>query len=141
MDNTQPKSNSKKNSKKSKGKTGAGRPRKEIAYKTEREGVIDELNIILGITETNNIFYLSLIDDDAAKQRQILDLEAKIKLYFNYSHWPFFSKDIKKRKCLSLIKSIYKDMHYTMTPILKAVMINNKKHHRTGYIVEKNILK
>jgi hypothetical protein len=99
-----------------KGKHPGGRPAKKYKYENERNNIITKLNEILGITNTNNIFYLSDIDNDVNKQNQIIDLENDSKLYLNSCCWSYFTKDLKTRKYLSLLRSIYKDMKYDMIP-------------------------
>src|SRR5947207_7994234 len=112
-------------------------PSKKNKFENERNEIIKKLNNILGITETNYVFCLSDIDDDIIKQNQIISLVEDVKRYFKYSGWPYFSKELKDRKYLSLTKSIYKDMQYDMIPHLKPVIVDGKKFQRTNYVIMK----
>lgn len=113
-----------------------GRPLKSVKYKEEQASVIAKLNKILGITETNSIFHFSDIDNNIEKQNQIKELEIDVKKYYNYGGWSYFAKEIKERKYMSLVKTLYDNAGYTMSPI--RLMKDKIRYERIGYSVKKN---
>jgi len=114
-----------------------GRPLKAIKYQKEKNDILIILNNILGITETNNIFYLYDIDNDENKKNQIMDLLDDCKKYFNTSEWTVVARNVTARRYLSLTRSIYKAMNYKLTSMVKTDKQDNKFIKRTGYIVTK----
>jgi hypothetical protein len=87
-------------------------PKKIIQYDKQRLEVLNKLFNILGINTTNNMFSLHKIDSSNNIQNQILELEIDIKQYFICSEWSCFKKkNIIKRRWLSFIKYIFKDMN------------------------------
>ena len=116
-----------------------GRPLKVLKYQKEKIEILNKLNNILGITETNDSFYLHTIDDDENKQNQIMDLLDDCKKYFNAGHWAICCKELHTRRYLSLMRSIYKDTNCTMTYFMKTFRENDKTVRRSGYIITKNI--
>lgn len=115
-------------------KDKGGRIPKEIKYVKERQELLNKLLKILGISETNKVFYVDDLDKDDAKQKQILDLVEDVKQYFTYGKWVYFTKDNVPEPCLSLAKSILKDMGYILTPFYPKV---NLKTKRKALIIEK----
>lgn len=97
-------------------KNKGGRPKKDLAFEEEKQQVLDKLFKIIGITDDNKIFYFTDIENDENKQKEILDLENDVKLYFNYSGFSYFSKKLD-RPYLSLAKSIMKSMNVKTEPI------------------------
>ena len=87
-------------------------PKSIINYKNERNELLIKIYTILGINENNKIFRLKELDINEKKQKDILDLEVEIKRYFLCSNWTYFKHKNRdwKRKYLSLIKAILKDM-------------------------------
>ena len=83
------------------------RPPKAIKYATERKELLDKLINILGISKTNNIFYIQDIDDD--KKNQILALADDAKQYFRSSTWTYFT-DTPEFPWVSLTRSILHNM-------------------------------
>lgn len=69
---------------------------------------------ILGIGEKNNTFLLHELDTNVDKQNKILELEPDIKKYFICGKWSCFKDPEMKRRYLSFIKYVTKDMEYNM---------------------------
>lgn len=93
------------------------KPKKVISkkdkYPNERQDVLNRLYTILGITETNKIFYLDELEKDVNKQNQIIALVPDVKKYFAYGMWSYFAKpQLTDKRYLSLAKSIIKDMEH-----------------------------
>lgn len=88
-------------------------PKQVDKYVEERKQVLSQMLEILGITEQNNMFSLHKLDGDEEKQARILGLENDIKKYFLCGEWTCFKKkDTAKRRWLSMIKYVVKDMGY-----------------------------
>ena len=88
--------------------------------KEKQKEVLDKLLVILEINENNKTFSLKELDDNEEKQNDILGLEPMIKEGFCYSTWTCFRRDTK-RKWLSMIKYILKDMEKNLIATNKAV--------------------
>lgn len=113
------------------------KPTKKELYTDERLDLLNRLNLILGISETNNIIYPHLIDEN--KQKQILELEDDVKKYFKYGNWAYFSKAFDpNRPYISFIRSIYKDMGFKLISTKKTININGTKTVSYVYILSKN---
>lgn len=105
-------------------------------YTKERKEVLQKIFNILEITDTNKSFSLKKMDEDKIKQQNITDLEHDIKKYFVCSRWTYFSnkKRLSKRKYLSLIKAISKELNVKMSPLfLYKKLDNNKSKCETYY--------
>lgn len=90
-------------------------PKKIDQYGPERLEVLNKLLQIIGITEQNNMFSLHKFDNDLAVQNAIIGLESDVKKYFLCGEWSCFKKkDTVKRRWLSLIKYVVKDMNYNL---------------------------
>ena len=89
-------------------KTGRGVLSKAVLYASERKDVLNKMLTILGITDTNKIFYIQEIDADKSKIESILNLESDIKKFFAYSTWSIAVKKVKK-PWFSMVKSILRD--------------------------------
>lgn len=88
-------------------------PKQVDKYDNERQNVLNKIFDILGINQTNNKFLLHDLDNDLEKQNKILELKPDIKKYFVCSSWTCFKReDGIKRKVLSIIKNLVKDMGY-----------------------------
>ena len=112
-----------------------GIPPKKDIFIDERKQLLQKLNDILGITDTNNVFYLYYLDKDLEKQQKIYELEKEVKIYFRCSEWTYFAKNTKK-KYLSLIRSIYNDMNFNITRKATIIPIdNNIKIHTQKYFI------
>lgn len=88
-----------------------GRTPKQIKYADQRKTVLDKIIEILELNKYNNYtFFISDLEGDVEKTKQIQDLVGDIKKYFSYGRWMFFSKDQSSCPYTSLVKSIFKDM-------------------------------
>lgn len=92
-------------------KSKGGRPSKNIKYVEERKEVLNKLYIILGITDTNKIFYFEDITGDTVKQNQIMNLISDIKKYYNCAQWTYFKNKDLHEPYISIIKAVIKDMN------------------------------
>ena len=113
-------------------------PKSIIKYTTERQELLQKMLNILGITDDNKMFSLKKLDEDEAKQKQILDLVDDIKKYFVCSRWTFFNhieREIK-RNYLSLIKSVFRDMKVKMYSTFVHKKIDDVIKCETIYILE-----
>jgi hypothetical protein len=105
-------------------------PKKVSQYDNERKEILNKLFNILNINEQNDMFSLHKIDNDVKIQQEILDLESDIRKYFVCYEWSCIKKkDIIKRRWLSFIKYILKDMNYI---ILTSNIISKNKN--TSYV-------
>jgi hypothetical protein len=104
-------------------------------YANERQIILEKIFEILDINENNNTFYLKDLDNDKKKQNQILELELDIKKVFECHSWACFVKINMKRKYLSIIKYIMKNMNCNMIAKRKLIKIDgsDKKHQETYY--------
>lgn len=109
-----------------------GRPTKINKYKKERDDILEKLNKILGISNTNNIFYICDLTED--KQKEICDLKDKVKKYFEVSAYKIFSKNVK-REYLSLIKIIYIQNSIEFIHSKKKVERDGKKINTAFYLI------
>jgi hypothetical protein len=116
------------------------RPTKEELYKYQKEEVLLKLFDILGIDFNDTaFFYIDDISDDT--KDEILELSDDVKRYFNYSNWPFFKKANGDEKAyLSLLKSILKDMGYTVCQHNKYITKNGVRHRQSKVCIDKNNL-
>lgn len=97
-----------------------GKNSKKDKFVVERQTVLDQLYIILGITETNKVFYLEELEKNRDKQNQIIELLPNIKKYFSCSVWSYFSKPRYTGECYaSLVKSLIKNMDRKITLIIE----------------------
>ena len=81
------------------------------------------------------IFSLKTLDDNLTKQQDIINLEINIKKYFFCSKWCYFNNKNRecKRKYLSLIKSIFKNMGISITSKTYTKKTNTEKYYETKY--------
>jgi hypothetical protein len=111
-----------------------GRPKKSEKYKKEREEVLKKLKDILGITGTNNIFYMYDIDKNEDKQQAIMDLKDDVYAYFGHKeNRIFYSKTL--RPYSSLLKIVLKEMGYTLLRTTKTIERDGKKHVSSCFIL------
>jgi hypothetical protein len=113
-----------------------GRPPKAEKYIKERHETLNKINKILGITDTNNKFYLCDITEE--KQSQILSMKDDIKVYFNCSYDRVFKFGVKK-EYIALIKLIFKYMNISLICSRKTVERNNKKISTSLYFTENTL--
>jgi hypothetical protein len=112
-----------------------GRPSKMVKYKKEREEILNKLLQMLGINETNNIFYLYDVERDD-KLKQILDLKNSIEKYFTSKQAVVFQHNKKAIKPhTSLIRLVFKEMGYKYVTTRKGIERNGTKIHSAAYIV------
>ena len=114
-------------------KPRVGRIPKAEKYAKERQETLDKINKILGITDTNNKFYLCDITEE--KETQILNMKNDIKIFFNCNRNRIFSKESVKREFLSLIKIVYKYMNIELIHTRKNIERNNKIINTGLYII------
>lgn len=111
-----------------------GRPLKNDIYKNERVEVLNKLLNILGITDTQKVFFIDDIQKDDEKVTQILNLQYDIKKYFNARSWTFFlnktpvpwlslTKSVLKA-CGKIIKNTYIHEKYSTNIIKKGLYIS-----------------
>jgi hypothetical protein len=115
-------------------------PKQVDKYDKERKEVLNQIFQILGINEANNKFLLHELDANVEKQNQILELESNIKKYFICGKWNCFTDSNVKRKYLSIIKCLLKDMGLQImitTNIIKDDESVSKR--RKVYHIVKNI--
>ena len=110
---------------------------KAILFYDERLNILNQILCILNINDVNNTFFLHKLDNDIDKQNSILSLEKEIKKYFVCSSWTCFCKNNIKRKHLSIIKNLFKDMNYDIIPKRVVVKNNNIPCRDTIYYVVK----
>jgi hypothetical protein len=106
-------------------------------YIEERNNILNELLIILNITEVNNSFFLHDLDINIDKQNRILELEPCIRKYFASRAWSCFANRNIKRKVLSIIKNIMKEMNYNIMSKRKQIKNNNETYYDTIYYLIK----
>lgn len=99
---------------------------KQIDIEKQKE-ILNDIFIILEITDDNKSFSLKNMDIDLEKQQKILNLENKIKEAFCYSSWTCFKKKTNRR-WLSFIKYITKEMNVKLLITRKSIKINEGKY-------------
>jgi hypothetical protein len=117
-------------------KNKGGRLKKSDKYKEERLDIVNKINNILGVTETNKKFYTYDLDKDEAKQKEIMKLKDDVEKYFASKQNALFSKDKHQRDYLLLIRLVYKDMKIKMSHITTTITRDDKKVQSGGYLLE-----
>ena len=113
-------------------------PKQVDKYTKERQDVLDKMFSILGINENSNTFLLHELDSNVDKQNKILELEPEIKKYFICGNWSCFRTPDIKRKPLSIIKCLLREMDYVvLSSSTKLINYDNTITNLTKY----NILK
>ena len=113
-------------------------PKQVDKYTKERQDVLNKMFSILGINENNNTFLLHELDTNTEKQNKILELEPEIKKYFICGSWSCFRTPDIKRKPLSIIKCLLRDMDYVV--MSSSIKVNNDDDTTTN-LTKYNILK
>jgi hypothetical protein len=115
-------------------------PKQVNKYIQERNDILNKLFSILGINESNNTFLLHELDSNIDKQNQIFELETEIKKFFLCGKWSCFKDPNMKRKYLSFIKHMMKDMGYEIFSVRKFFKNDDNTNYRdTVYnVVKKN---
>ena len=108
-------------------------------FTNERKEVVQKIFNILEITPTNKIILSKKLDEDIEKQNKIINLETEIQKYFICSKWNYFNNKKRdfKRKYLSLIKSVMKEMNINFySSLVSKKSVDNKFKRETIYIFE-----
>lgn len=113
-------------------------PKDISKYSKEREEILLKIFNILGINEHNNHFEIKKIDEDIEMQNKILELEPDIKKYFNCGNWTC-NKYEAKRKYLSFIRYILRDMNYSLISKRKMIDKTTYKKETHYYIFKESI--
>lgn len=114
-------------------------PKKVELYDDERKVVLNKMFEILNIDEKNNMFSLHKMDNDKEKQDLIIGLEDDIKKFFLCGEWTCFKKkNTVKRRWLSMIKYVVKDMGYTLESMQLKSNSNGLKYVDTMYCFSGN---
>ena len=100
--------------------------------------VLSEILNILELNDKQQTFYLRDFDNDLDKQNKILSLENDIKKYYKYGSWGCFACNNIKRKVLSMIKNVVKDMNYNViiTQVFRKTTTGSKRDS-LYYIIKK----
>jgi hypothetical protein len=111
-------------------------PKKIDQYGPERLEVLNKIFQIINITDANNMFSLHKVDNDKAVQDALMGLESDIKKYFICSEWSCFKKkDIVKRRWLSMIKYVVKEMGYNFVSMQLKSNADGFKYVDTMYSI------
>ena len=81
---------------------------KKYKFSNERKELLEKLLTLLDIKKNNNILNIKNLESDEIK-KSIGALEQDIRAYYRCSKWQYFQNK-EKKSCLSLLKSILKDM-------------------------------
>ncbi len=112
------------------------KPTKQEFFKKEQEDILNKINNIMGINESNNVLYLYDIENDSDKRQQVLALLDDIKKYFKASKWYYITSGELENYFL-LVKTIYKQMNYDIIGKPCNITRNEKKLKTTKYIIGK----
>jgi len=118
------------------------RSTKKELYKKEREGIINELNEIIGLYEKNNsVFLYELERNEKIKEYMQLNLK-KIRRYHKTGSWGYFSNDMSKGmgNDIGLLRTLYTDNDYNILSKLKINNFDNiKKQYTLLLFCKKNV--
>ena len=105
------------------------RSTKKEMYNQEREEIIKELNEIIGLNENNKSVLLYDLETNKKVKENLKNNIEKIKKYYKYGTWGYFSNDIKKgmNNEISLLRAIYKNDNYDITSKRKIYERDGKK--------------
>ena len=87
-------------------------PKKIDGCDLERTEILNKILQILEINENNKSFFLQDIDNNLEKQELIYNLEPDIKKYFITGKWNCFKTKDTKRKWLSIIRCLLKNLKH-----------------------------
>jgi len=90
-------------------------------YKMKQNYLLNKLLDILGITNEKKSFLLQDIDNNDEKQKMIYDLEPEIKKNFIIGKWNCFKTKDTKRKWLSIIRCLLKELDHDIISSKKSV--------------------
>ena len=113
-----------------------GRPKKAEMYKKERKELLNKLNNILGVTETNKKFYLYDIDNNVDIQKSILEMKDDVKKYFSVRQYGIFVNEDMNRGYMSLIRAIYKESGIEWITSNRTIERNGNKINTSGYFLQ-----
>ena len=102
-------------------------PKKIELFEKERKEILRKIFDIIGVTEENNAFILKEIEKNPTTQKSILELVPSIKKYFNCGKWNYFSGNNVKNPATSIIRSVLKDMGYSIDYKSKQKKLDNGK--------------
>jgi hypothetical protein len=96
-------------------------PKKVEQFEQERKEILEKVFNLLDINQDNNKFLLGTLEHNIEKQNKIYEMESDIKKVFICSRWSCFLKSDMRRRYLSIIKYLLKEMDYDILPIRKRV--------------------
>jgi hypothetical protein len=112
-----------------------GRPSKKDKYKKEREDILNKLNNILGLIDGKNVFYLYDLEHDETKMTQIMALKDDVEKYFTSKNCAVFKNDTPRKAHTSLIRLIYREMHYDVITSTTFVTRNSERKATPIYTI------
>ena len=109
--------------------------KKSELYTNERQIIFNKILEILNISESdkNKTFTLSYLDNNVKIQNQILELEQNIRSFFASRSWSCFANHNIKRKVLSIIKNVIKEMNLNIISKRKQIKNNDLSYYDTVY--------
>jgi hypothetical protein len=114
-----------------------GRPKKSELFMKERNEILNKLNEILGITETNKKFFMWDVDNNKDMQKRIMEMKDDVSKYFGSKNTALYTKDTQERDYFILLRLIYKEMGYKMIHADTKIMRNNIKVYSGCYMLDK----
>jgi hypothetical protein len=93
---------------------------KHIVYAQQRNNILNNVLKIIGISDSNSLFYSHIISDNINIQQQLLDLTDDLKKYYATSTWSTFKNTIDvENKALSIVRMLLKEhnIKYKSTPV------------------------
>lgn len=111
---------------------------KRLQYADDRKAVADRILEIIGISETNKIFYSHLLDENKEIQEAVLALDDEIKRVFPVSTWNAYKQGNEKieRRYLSIIKSVLKSCEIKYTSVSQKMNYKGLTINTTLYTIE-----
>jgi hypothetical protein len=115
------------------------RPDKKTKYASERQNLIEKLNKLMGLNDTNNSVFLYELERNEELKNEVEKMLPDIKKYFKYGNWGYFSNDPSKchENHIALIRAIYNDCDYDVISKLKTHTFDNIKKQYTLMLVYK----
>ena len=118
-----------------KSKNLGGRPSKKNKYKNEREDILNKLNNILGLVDGKNIFYLYDLEHNETQMSQLMALKDDVEKYFTSKNCAVFKNDTPRKAHTSLIRLIYKEMHYNVITATTFITRNSERKATPIYTI------
>ncbi len=105
---------------------------KKECYNIERNDIINQMNHIIGIDISNQIYLYEIETNEEIKTFLLNNID-NIKKYYKTGNWGYFSRDEARGKdnITGLIKSIYADSNYEIIKKLKIHTFNGVKKQYT----------